>query len=62
MGAVVLLLVLQVGFVYLPLMNATFGTVPLDVITWWMIIGLALVIFLAVEAEKGLERWRRERV
>lgn len=62
MGAVVLLLVLQVGFVYLPLMNATFGTVPLDVITWWMIIGLALVIFLAVEAEKALERRRRERV
>lgn len=61
-AAVGLLLVLQLGFVYLPFMNATFATVPLDPLTWLLIIGLALCVFGAVEVEKAIGRRRRERV
>ena len=59
--AVSVLLVLQVGFVYVPVMNLTFDTAPLALIDWTVVVGFAGVIFLAVEGEKALGRWR-ERV
>lgn len=59
--AVGLLMVLQAGFVYLPFMNVAFDTAPLSIIDWGIILGFAIIIFVAVEAEKAVVRWR-ERV
>lgn len=52
------LVVLQLAFTYLPAMQATFQTAALDLQTWGFIAVLALLKFLAVEAEKAFWRAR----
>jgi magnesium-transporting ATPase (P-type) len=54
------LLVLQLGFTYLPFMNDLFGTVPIALDLWAVTIGLGALIFFLVEAEKWL--WRKRGV
>jgi magnesium-transporting ATPase (P-type) len=51
------ILVLQLGFVYLPFMNVLFGSAPLDLADWAWATLAALVVLPVVEAEK----WWRER-
>jgi potassium/sodium efflux P-type ATPase len=52
------LLLLQLGFVYLPFMNTAFGTVPLGLTEWVVGFLIALVVLPVV----GLEKlWRRKR-
>ena len=57
-AAVAITLVLQSLFIYAPPMQQLFGTAALGLASWGAILGLALAIFLAVEAEKALLRWR----
>jgi len=56
-GTSVLLLGLQLAFLYVPAMNTLFGTAPLDLAAWGVIIAFAATIFVIVEGEKWL--WRR---
>ncbi|PAP78665.1 cation transporter [Rubrivirga marina] len=51
------LLVLQLGFVYLPVMHAVFGSAPIPAHAW----GEALVVALVVIPAIGLEKWWRRR-
>ncbi len=51
-----LLLVLQAGFVYLPFMNALFGSAPLDAGAWLRALGAALVVVPVIGVEKRLRR------
>jgi magnesium-transporting ATPase (P-type) len=51
------ILVLQLGFVYLPFMNVLFGSAPLGLEDWIWATLAALVVLPVVEAEK----WWRER-
>jgi magnesium-transporting ATPase (P-type) len=51
------ILVLQLGFVYLPFMNTLFGSAPLSLAEW----GLALVVGALVLPVVGLEKALRER-
>ena len=60
-GAVCVLIVLQLGFVYLPFMNTLFHTAPLGPIHWVIPIGIGLVVFGLVEAEKAVLRSRDRR-
>jgi magnesium-transporting ATPase (P-type) len=55
-GVVVLLLVLQAGFTYLPFMNFFFQSAPLDAWILGVIAVLAIAQFLVIEGEKAL--WR----
>jgi magnesium-transporting ATPase (P-type) len=52
------LVVLQLGFVYLPLMNDLFGSAPLDLRSWGLTLLAALIVVPVVAAEK---RWRKRR-
>ncbi len=52
------LLLLQLGFVYLPFMNALFGSAPLGLGAWIETLVVALVVLPVVGAEKW---WRRRR-
>jgi len=52
------LLAFQALFVYSPWMNDIFGTSGLELETWLVIVGIAVVQFLLVEAEKTLLRSR----
>ena len=56
--AVGLLLVLQLLFTYLPVMQQLFGTTALDVTAWGRIIAISLLLFLIIELEKYLLRRR----
>jgi len=57
--AVGVLLLLQIGFVYLPFMNTLFGTAPLELRHWLVPLGIGLAVFLLIEAEKAWGRRRR---
>jgi len=52
----VLLFVLQGSITYLPFMNTTFGTVPLELTYWKYPFMLGVAVFLIVEVEKAVMR------
>lgn len=54
--AILLLLVLQLGFTYLAPLQQLFGSVPIDAISWLPIVAVAICLLLIVEAEKWLIR------
>lgn len=54
--AVGLLLILQLLFTYLPVMQQLFGTTALDVSAWGRIIAVSLLLFLIIELEKYILR------
>jgi len=56
--AVGLLLILQLLFTYLPVMQQLFGTTALDAAAWGRIIAVSLLLFLIIELEKYILRWR----
>jgi Ca2+-transporting ATPase len=57
LGAVLLTFVLQLLLIYVPALNAIFGTAPLTAGELGLCVGLASVPFFAVEAEKRWVRW-----
>ena len=59
--AVATLAILQLGFVYLPVMNAAFGTAPLALRHWLLPMAIGALIFLAIEGEKALTRHNSQR-
>jgi magnesium-transporting ATPase (P-type) len=54
--AAIALIALQLGFTYAPPLQFVFATVALDAGAWTLILGLGVVKFLAVEAEKAVLR------
>jgi magnesium-transporting ATPase (P-type) len=60
-GAVGVLTVLQLGFVYLPFMNTTFETAPVGIIGWIVPGAIGVGVFAAVEVEKAVMRSRARR-
>ncbi|MFO7949191.1 MAG: cation-transporting P-type ATPase [Candidatus Fermentibacteraceae bacterium] len=57
-GAAALVLLVQVPFTYLPMMQGLFGTEALAPVDWARMVALGAAIFLVVEAEKALVRRR----
>ena len=53
-----ILIVLQLAFTYLPVMQQVFHTAPLGWASWAVILGLGVAKFLAVEVEKAFWRSR----
>jgi magnesium-transporting ATPase (P-type) len=60
-GAVGVLTVLQLGFVYLPFMNTTFETAPVGIMGWVVPGVIGVGVFAAVEVEKAVMRARTAR-
>jgi magnesium-transporting ATPase (P-type) len=57
--AVAVVLVFQLMFTYLPLMQTFFGTAAIDFAAWMWILGFGVCLFLLVELEKTvLRRWQ----
>ncbi len=52
------MMVLHIGFGYLPFMHAAFDTVAVPLSSWLIPVLAGLVIFVAVEIEKAVRRWR----
>jgi magnesium-transporting ATPase (P-type) len=59
--AVGVLIPLQLAFTYLPMMQTLFGTAAIDLAGWGRVLAFGAVLFLLVEAEKAVLRWRRAR-
>jgi magnesium-transporting ATPase (P-type) len=59
--AVGVLVLLQLGFVYLPFMQALFDTTPLSAGQWLVPLGVGVGVFWVVELEKALLRRRLTR-
>lgn len=55
--AVVVAILLQLGFTYIPFMQNLFGTVALNFTQWFFIISFGLGLFLIVEFEKFVTRY-----
>jgi len=60
-GAVGVLTLLQLGFVYLPFMNTTFETAPLGILGWVVPGAIGIGVFAIVEIEKAVMRSRARR-
>ncbi|MGD8957680.1 MAG: cation-transporting P-type ATPase [Chromatiaceae bacterium] len=56
--AIVLVVGFQMLFTYLPLMQTFFGTAAIDAAAWARILVFGLALFMLVELEKALLRWR----
>jgi magnesium-transporting ATPase (P-type) len=55
LGAVVMI-VLQIGYTYLPVMNRLFDSTPIGYVPWLWIVGLAFLSYLIVGLEKQVRR------
>jgi len=58
LGGVGLMVLLQMLFTYLPIMNTAFGSQPIGLRQWGVIIGTSLVVYIVVECEKWLRHRR----
>ncbi len=55
-AGVAIMVILQILFTYLPLMNRLFHSAPLPVSSWFMITALGAAAYLIIEGEKWLRR------
>jgi len=61
LGGVGLMVLLQLLFTYLPAMNSAFGSCPIGIKEWGVIIGASTIVYSVIECEKWIRR-RREGV
>lgn len=60
-GVVGILIVLQLAFAYLPVLNYWFGSAPIGVFGWVIPLAFALAIFVLMEVVKAMLRFRESR-
>ncbi len=60
LAGIFILIVLQAGFVYLPFMNALFGSLPLDMKSWLESILFGAVVLPIITIEKALRNRRKK--
>jgi cation-transporting ATPase F len=56
---ILLMLLLQIAYTYLPAMNAVFQSAPLDLEAWLRIMGLAVIAYFIIEFDKWIRRTLR---
>jgi len=57
--SMVLCLLLQLAFTYLPFMNSLFGTAAIDLLDWAVLAGIGAMVFVVIELEKAaVRRWK----
>jgi P-type Ca2+ transporter type 2C len=59
LGAVLVTILLQLALIYLPPLQAFFGTHPLSLFELGICFGCSLLIFVWIEGEKLVTRWFR---
>jgi Ca2+-transporting ATPase len=48
-------------FTYLPAMNTAFGSQPIGLRQWGLIISASLIVYIVIECEKWLRNWQMTR-
>ena len=61
-GGITAMMMAQLLFTYLPLMNQLFHTAPIDITEWMSILAVGLVIYLVIGAEKTLRQYHEKRI
>ncbi len=56
-GGAILMILIQIAFTYLPVMNTLFGSAPIPLALWADVIAVSLLAYFVVEIEKW---WRRK--
>ncbi len=57
LGGAVIMLLLQIGYTYLPVMNRLFQSAPVDLAVWARITAAGMLVFVIVELDKWL--WKK---
>jgi len=60
LGGVGLMVLLQLLFTYLPAMNGAFGSRPIALKEWGVIIGASSIVYCVIECEKWIRRKREQ--
>jgi Ca2+-transporting ATPase len=55
-GGAILMVLLQLLFTYLPLMNRLFSSAPIPLVLWWDVLAVGLAAYIVIEVEKWLRR------
>jgi len=55
------MILLQLFFTYLPVMNSAFGSAPIGLEEWGVIVGASSIVYAVIEFEKWLRRRREEK-
>jgi len=55
-GGAVLMVLIQILFTYIPVMNRIFGSAPISLMLWLDVLAIGLVTFIVIEFEKWLRR------
>lgn len=56
LGGVILMVLLQLLFTYLPAMNFTFGSHPIGLREWGLVLSTSFIIYIVIEVEKWIRR------
>ncbi len=59
---VLIMILLQIGITYIPVMNTVFETTPMGLKPWIAIIGAGFALYGIIELEKSIRRWREDKV
>lgn len=59
---VLVMILLQLGFTYIPWMNQIMGTAPISLDAWGHVLGVAVSGYGLIELEKWLRRWRVRKI
>ena len=51
------MIVVQIGYTYLPFMQRWFGSRGMHIFDWMIIIGACLIMIIAIEGEKAIYRF-----
>jgi Ca2+-transporting ATPase len=63
LGGSVIMVLLQIVFTYLPLMNKAFGSTPINLTEWLLCLGVGIIIYVVIELEKKIqEKFFPERI
>ena len=59
---VLAMILLQLGFTYIPWMNQIMGSAPISLDAWGRVLGVAVSGYGLIELEKWLRRWRVRKI
>ena len=56
LGGVILMVLLQLLFTYLPAMNFAFGSHPIGLREWGLVLSTSFIVYIVIEVEKWIRR------
>lgn len=61
LSGVLIMILLQLGFTYAPIMNRVFESAPIDASEWFVILAAGILVYILAELDKSMSRRREKR-